>query len=177
MRRFARIFPCYAPEDADLVEGVVAVAESLGDGYLSEIVAERRSGAPLEWMRAKIAEADSFQLFWSSRSMTSATCRSEWEEALSSQRADFVRPLYWEEPFPHSEGLPPPGLAALRFVRLPVPTATVTGKLWESPSVIGLGLVKGPRRAPPDEVPSPVVSEPTAPTPPASISASNGSCW
>jgi hypothetical protein len=175
--RFARIFPCYAPEDADLVEGVVAVAEALGDGYLSEIVAERRSGAPLEWMRAKIAEADSFQLFWSSRSMTSATCRSEWEEALSAQRADFVRPLYWEEPFPHSEGLPPPGLAALRFVRLPVPKATVTGNLWATNEPAAADRdpdtrwPASPVEAPSPAFPAPATSTPTQPTsvpPPAS---------
>ncbi|HEX5968374.1 MAG TPA: toll/interleukin-1 receptor domain-containing protein, partial [Intrasporangium sp.] len=172
VQRFARIFPCYAPEDADLVEGVVAVAEALGDSYLSEIVAERRSGAPLEWMRVKIAEADSFQLFWSSRSMISATCRGEWEEALSTQRADFVRPLYWEEPFPHSEGLPPPGLAALRFVRLPVSTGTVSGDLWArtqpappQPAPSAYEPV-GPAGAPSTASPAP---PPQTQTPPASV--------
>jgi hypothetical protein len=153
------------------------VAAALFDGYLSEIVAERRSGAPLEWMRAKIAEADSFQLFWSSRSMTSATCRSEWEEALSAQRADFVRPLYWEEPFPHSEGLPPPGLAALRFVRLPVPKATVTGNLWATNEPAAADRDPDTRwpassvEAPSPAFPAPATSTPTQPTsvpPPAS---------
>lgn len=149
VRRFERIFPCYAPADADLVEGVVAVAEALGDGYLSEIVQERRSGAPHEWMKARIADADSFQLFWSSSSMTSPTCRAEWEEALARSRDGFVHPLYWEEPFPRSEGLPPPGLAALRFVRLPVPRVTVSGDLWAA------------RPAPP----GPAVADPQEPGP------------
>ncbi|WP_353511302.1 CHAT domain-containing protein [Intrasporangium sp.] len=175
-QRFGRIFPCYAPEDADLVEGVVAVAEALGDGYLSEIVAERRSGAPLEWMRAKIAEADSFQLFWSSRSMTSATCRNEWEAALSTHRADFVRPLYWEEPFPHSEGLPPPDLAALRFVRLPVPKGTVSGNLWAPSDSAAqepaqdvyrpVAPAPEPILAPPAPAPSPQTYPPSTPAPP-----------
>ncbi|HKX65579.1 MAG TPA: CHAT domain-containing protein, partial [Intrasporangium sp.] len=175
--RFARIFPCYAPEDADLVEGVVAVAEALGDGYLSEIVAERRSGAPLEWMRARIAEADSFQLFWSSRSMTSVTCRSEWEAALATARDGFVRPLYWEEPFPRSEGLPPPGLAALRFMRLPVPKATVTGNLWATNEPAAADRdpdtrwLASPVGAPSAAFPAPATSTPSEPTsvpPPAS---------
>lgn len=176
VERFRRIFPCYAPEDGDLVEGVVAVAEALGDGYLSEIVAERRSGAPIDWMRAKIAESDSFQLFWSRNSMCSATCRSEWEEALATRGDSFVRPLYWEEPFPRSDGLPPPGLAALRFVRLPLPTATVSGSLWAArepgpdpgPSTgWNLPPVQAPVEVPaPTPVPTSVPSTP--PPPPAS---------
>ena len=176
-QRFARIFPCYAPEDADLVEGVVAVAEALGDGYLSEIVAERRSGAPLEWMRAKIAEADSFQLFWSSRSMTSATCRSEWEEALSTHRAEFVRPLYWEEPFPHADDLPPPGLAALRFVRLPVPKGTVSGNLWaraeptapEPTQDVHGAVGSAPEPFPASPAPAPPTYTPPASAPPPAV--------
>jgi len=176
VERFRRIFPCYAPEDGELVESVVAVAEALGDGYLSEIVAERRSGAPIDWMRSKIAEADSFQLFWSRNSMSSATCRSEWEEALAARGDSFVRPLYWEEPFPRSDGLPPPGLAALRFVRLPLPTATVSGSLWAvrepeldpGPSTgWNLPPVQAPGPAPAPWLPPPSAPAPSAPPPPA----------
>ena len=130
VRRYTSIFPCFAPEDAELVEGVVAVAEALGNQYTLGVVADRRAGAPDEWMHDRIAESDCFQLFWSTSSMTSETCRSQWEAAIATARADFIRPLYWQDPFPRADGLPPPALAALRFVRLPVAARSTTTNLW-----------------------------------------------
>jgi TIR domain len=67
-----------------------------------------------------IAEADVFQLFWSSNSMRSRYCREEWEHALALRRPSFVRPFYWEDPRPEdpANGLPPAALDALEFVKV-----------------------------------------------------------
>jgi hypothetical protein len=62
-----------------------------------------------------IESADVFQLFWSRNSMDSPFVRQEWEHALRIPKPDFVRPVYWEQPFPTREGLPPEGLARLHF--------------------------------------------------------------
>src|SRR5262249_9712562 len=58
--------------------------------------------------------------FWSRNSMTSSFVRSEWEYALSLNRASFIRPVYWEVPMPESPdlGLPPDTLRALHFHRI-----------------------------------------------------------
>ena len=46
--------------------------------------------------------------------------RQEWEYALSLNRANFIRPVYWEEPLPElrEQGLPPAALKRLQFHRL-----------------------------------------------------------
>ena len=52
--------------------------------------------------------------------MASRFVRDEWERALALERAHFIRPVYWEEPFPSEpeEGLPPPALSRLHFQRI-----------------------------------------------------------
>ena len=75
--------------------------------------------APDDWMVPALREADVFQLFWSTSSMTSTRCRRQWEAAVALDRPDFVRPLYWERPMPRAPDLPPPELAGLRFVATP----------------------------------------------------------
>jgi hypothetical protein len=119
LTRYRRIFPCFAPEDAAVVEGVAAVAEALGDDYLDRVLEAERGDAPSAWLLPLIAEADVFQLFWSSHSMRSPACREQWEHAVATGKDGFVLPLYWEQPFPRAEGLPPASLETLRFVRLP----------------------------------------------------------
>ena len=137
MQRYRKIFPCFAPEDVEVVDGVVAVAQALGDQYTESVVTAQREGAPTGWLLDLITGADAFQLFWSSHSMASSACREQWERALATQRDGFILPLYWEDPFPRTADLPPPGLEALRFARLPVarreppPVAAVV----EAPSV------------------------------------------
>jgi hypothetical protein len=127
---YRRIFPCFSPRDRELVANVAAVAEALGDRYTAHIIEGRSEGAPDDWMLPLIDEADVFQLFWSSHSMRSATCRRQWEAALATQRSGFIRPLYWEHPFPRDADVPPPALETLRFVRLPTP-ATASQQLWD----------------------------------------------
>lgn len=69
-----------------------------------------------------IEEADVFQLFWSQNSMRSEFVRREWVHAISltHKGPGFIRPTYWEEPFPQdeTEKLPPPELLQLHFTRL-----------------------------------------------------------
>lgn len=157
LTRYRRIFPCFAPEDAAVVEGVAAVAEALGDDYLDRVLEAERGDAPSGWLLPLIAEADVFQLFWSSHSMRSTVCREQWERAVATARDGFVLPLYWEQPFPRAEGLPPPALESLRFVRLPSTLATVPPV--SQPSV-------PPRAEPPPPATEPWASEPTWVPPP-----------
>ena len=121
MRRFRRVFPCFSPADAELVRGLAATAAALGDVEYVEGVLDHDGTAPDDWMVPALGEADVFQLFWSTSSMTSTRCRRQWEAAVALDRPDFVRPLYWERPMPRAPGLPPPELAGLRFVGIPLP--------------------------------------------------------
>ncbi|WP_404389258.1 CHAT domain-containing protein [Humibacillus xanthopallidus] len=122
--RYRRIFPCFDRGDAAVVEGVAAVARALGDDYLDRVVTAQQEDAPTGWLLPLIDDADVFQLFWSSRSMVSPACREQWEHALATPRDGFVLPLYWEQPFPRAEGLPPAEMSALQFRRLPSALAT-----------------------------------------------------
>jgi hypothetical protein len=88
-------------------------------------VYELRSGQNWKkWMAETIAEADIFQLFWSTNSMRSDNVRCEWECALGLRRPDFIRPTYWETPLPQSpaENLPPPQLKDLHFQHVRPPS-------------------------------------------------------
>jgi CHAT domain/TIR domain len=149
---YRHIFACFSPRDAQLVASVAAVAEALGDRYTADVIERRTDGAPEDWMLPLIEEADVFQLFWSSNSMRSPTCRRQWEAALATQRSGFIHPLYWEHPFPRAPDLPPPALEGLRFVRLPTSAAaagTTTHQLWDgtptAPVRVGLGVLTGNR--------------------------------
>jgi hypothetical protein len=130
MSSYRRIFPCFSPQDAHLVAGFAAVAEAFGDRYTADVIEGHRDDAPDEWMLPLIEQADVFQLFWSRHSMHSAACRRQWEAALATGRTGFVRPLYWEHPFPRAPGLPPPALEALRFIRVPGLAPVTTSELW-----------------------------------------------
>ena len=172
MVRYRRIFPCFAPEDAAVVEGVAAVAEALGDDYLDRVLHAERSDAPSDWLLPLIAEADVFQLFWSRHSMVSPTCRQQWEHAVATARDGFVLPLYWEQPFPRAAGLPPPALQSLRFVRLP-PTLATASPVTQPPVTTG-GSPSVPQlpaqntqtpTVPADQPPPPSVPPPSVPPP------------
>lgn len=174
MVRYRRIFPCFAPEDAAVVEGVAAVAEALGDDYLDRVLQAERGDAPKGWLLPLIADADVFQLFWSRHSMVSSACRQQWEHAVATGRDGFVLPLYWEQPFPRAEGLPPPALETLRFALLPSslaaappvppPVATdVTGSMPPVPPAPQL-----PRPQPVEAAPPPGTMPTDAAPPPAS---------
>ncbi|MDQ3686367.1 MAG: SUMF1/EgtB/PvdO family nonheme iron enzyme [Acidobacteriota bacterium] len=117
---YRKIFASYSHKDREIVEQIEHYAQVLGDKYLRDVT-QLRSGEDWErWMKQAIAEADIFQLFWSSNAMRSQYVRLEWEYALSLRRANFVRPTYWETPLPQSEAenLPPDELRRLHFQHL-----------------------------------------------------------
>jgi hypothetical protein len=117
-RPYRKIFASYSHRDTAVVEQFEAMARALGDRYLrdwKDLRAGEQWGKRLAQM---IGEADVFQLFWSSASMSSAFVRKEWEHALSLGREHFVRPVYWENPMPTTPGLPPLELSRLHFQRI-----------------------------------------------------------
>ena len=127
VRRYRKIFASYSHRDGDVVAAVRRFSEVTGDSYLVD-ADTLRSGE--EWsarLSELIDEADVFQLFWSENSMRSTHVRREWEHALSLGRDHFVRPVYWEQPFPEDrgQGLPPEDLLELHFSSLS--PAPVTG--------------------------------------------------
>jgi hypothetical protein len=144
MRPFRRIFPCFSPDDIALVTAVAAYAEASGDEYVRGVLRHDPS-APDDWMVPAIADADVFQLFWSTSSMRSERCRRQWEAALATGRNDFVRPLYWERPMPQTSDLPPPALRAVQFVAVPAPVL--------APPMDAGAPVAAPRPAPPVDEP------------------------
>ncbi|HEX6596038.1 MAG TPA: TIR domain-containing protein [Acidimicrobiales bacterium] len=122
-RRYDRIFVSYSHKDVAVVERVKVGATALGH----EVVLDRthlRSGQEFgPELERLIAGADVFQLFWSRNSMASSYVRDEWTYALSLSRPSFIRPVYWEDPFPEGPGLPPEQLRRLHFFRLSAPAA------------------------------------------------------
>jgi TIR domain len=124
--RYRKIFPSYSHADAAIVDGFAEVVRTFGDQYLRDVVAIRAGERWRERLPELIAEADVFQLFWSSNSMRSPYCQEEWEHALSLGRPLFVRPFYWEDPRPEdrASGLPPVALDALEFVKVSLHTAS-----------------------------------------------------
>ena len=119
-RPYRKIFASYSHRDMDVVEQFERFAEALGDRYLRDVRHLRSGELWDEKLEEMIVEADIFQLFWSSNSMTSPFVRQEWEYALSLQRPNFIRPTYWEEPLPvkPDQKLPPEELMRLHFQRI-----------------------------------------------------------
>jgi hypothetical protein len=119
-RPYRSIFASYSRKDLAIVAQFERYARTLGDRYLRDLIDIRAGEVWDERLEDMIRRADIFQLFWSWNSMRSPFVRREWEYALSLRRPHFVRPTYWEEPFPESrpEGLPPQALQALQFERV-----------------------------------------------------------
>ena len=117
---YRKIFPSYSHLDHGIVRDFEDAARALGDQYLQDVLALRAGERWQPRLLELIAQADVFQLFWSTNSMRSQYCQQEWEHALALGRPLFVRPLYWEDPLPEDMalGLPPAGLRELHFVRV-----------------------------------------------------------
>lgn len=129
-RPYRRIFASYSRKDQPIVRQFELYAETLGDRYLRDCTNLRSGEMWTERLMQMITEADVFQLFWSNNSMNSPHVRKEWEYALSLHRDRFVRPTYWEEPFPESadRNLPPPELRELHFQKLPTVASMATAR-------------------------------------------------
>jgi len=119
---YRKIFASYSHRDLAIVEQFEHYAHALGDRYIRDWK-DLRSGDKWDSRLLEfIAEADVFQLFWSKNSMHSPYVRKEWEYALTLRNKGpaFVRPTYWETPFPESkdDNLPPSELSQLHFTQL-----------------------------------------------------------
>ena len=125
-RPYRRIFPSYARKDLEIVEQIKEYAQITGDKYLQDLLELRAGENWKDWMKQAIESADIFQLFWSSNSMRSANVKLEWQHALSLAKPNFIRPTYWENPFPEStaENLPPAELRDLHFQHVRPPQRT-----------------------------------------------------
>ena len=116
---YHKIFASYSHRDLAIVDQVEQHVAALGHSYLRDWKDLRAGEIWNERLMQLIAEADVFQLFWSSNSMRSPFVRQEWEYALSLRRPNFIRPVYWEPTFPSAPpDLPPPNLAAIHFQQL-----------------------------------------------------------
>jgi TIR domain len=112
-RRFRRIFASYSHEDLEIVTEMELYPRLLGDRYLRDLVDLRTGERWNERLLGMITEADIFQLFWSWNSSRSPYVEREWLHALSLRRETFIRPTYWEVPWPD----PPELLRPIHFQR------------------------------------------------------------
>ena len=120
VRRYRKIFPSYSSRDASIVATFAESARAIGDEFLRNAIELKSKERGHRELLTMIDEADVFQLFWSNNSMRSSRCQSEWEYALGLNRPHFIRPLYWEEPFPVDSvlGQPSDQLRDLTFVKV-----------------------------------------------------------
>ena len=114
-RRYRKLFASYSHRDVSVVRQFTKWAKGVGDTYLRDTTDLRAGEIWSDSLKAMIDEADVFQLFWSSRSMRSDFVRQEWQYALSLNRDNFIRPVYWEEPLPETATLPPGELKRIHF--------------------------------------------------------------
>lgn len=121
-RRFQRVYLACAWEDRAMVEHLQNDAHQLGCQHM-QICLKQRSGE--QWsqqLATLIHESEAFQLFWSEQAMLSRLMQQEWQYALSLNRNEFIRPVYWQDPLPRdpAHGLPPWALEQYGFQRLPM---------------------------------------------------------
>jgi hypothetical protein len=189
-RAYRKIFPSYSHRDTPIVEEFERIVEAFGDRYTRD-VRTLRSGE--QWnprLLDLIREADVFQLFWSTNSMNSEYVQQEWRYALGLNRANFVRPTYWEEPMPQAPGLPPTALGTIHFHALgtalprtaPPGAPTVSHHPGSAPIPRGpLGPPDSAQAPPINPAPPPVWARPPVtvqapmPAPPSSPAASPAS--
>ena len=119
-RRFRKVFASYSHKDAEIVQEFAQLAKVFGDEYLLDRTHLITGEDWREGLKRLIKQADVFQLFWSSNSMSSPHVRNELEYALSLNKPNFILPTYWEEPLPRrrEENLPPAELERLHFQRI-----------------------------------------------------------
>jgi molecular chaperone DnaK len=119
---FRKIFASYSRKDIVIVEEFETDLHKigLGDEYYYDMRQLRTGEIWNHRLQELIKEANIFQLFWSWNSMGSPFVHQEWRYALSLNRPSFVRPVYWQEPFPEipEERLPPEELRRLHFKKV-----------------------------------------------------------
>ena len=169
-RRFRKVFASYSHADTEVVEAVASAVQLLGDEYLIDSH-DLRSGE--DWQQRigeLIDDADVFQLFWSSNALQSNYVLAECRHALALRREGFIRPVYWQDPFPEdlSQDLPPPPIRRLHFSRLAAPNPATAAPAPPA-TVLPPPVPAAPVAAAPDSPVPPPRPPPdaTAPPPPA----------
>lgn len=142
-RPYRRIFASYSHSDRAIVEELEEYVQSLGDEYLRDATRLRSGEVWSPRLKEMIAKADVFQLFWSWNSLRSRFVRAEWEYALALRRGHFIRPVYWEDPFPSTTDLPPPSLRVLHFKQIRSRGVTQTRNAGNTTD-LELGAVEAP---------------------------------
>jgi len=131
-RPFRKVFASYSHKDTAIVEQIEKLVHDshLGLEYLRDVTKLRSGEEWNESLLQMIDSADLFQLFWSTNSMRSEYVKREYERALARRLPGFVRPVYWEQPFPErpEEGLPPENLKRLHFEKLGIGDVTLVSK-------------------------------------------------
>jgi serine/threonine protein kinase len=140
-RRFRRIFASYSHRDLEIVKEMERYAVSLGDRYLRDFVSLRAGERWHQGLLGMITEADIFQLFWSWNSSQSPFVEREWRHALSLGREMFIRPTYWEDPWPD----PPDPLRPIHFQRIDVGTASASTAPQPGTTAMTVTLLDLPR--------------------------------
>lgn len=121
-RPFRKIYACVAQEDRSIVSEFENYARLLRDTFVISQIPPGATSDALQRAHGLIGGADIFQLYWSHNAIASPEIEKQWRYALSLNRPDFMRLLYWEEPFPTNptRALPPPELLTLGFQKIPL---------------------------------------------------------
>jgi len=119
---YRKIFASYSHQDSWVVEQMEALAETMGDRFLRDVVDLRSGDIWQERLYEMIREANVFQLFWSQNAASSQAVAKEWRHALGLGRERFIRPVYWSEPCaPWPRELAHIHFGRLNFAEEPVP--------------------------------------------------------
>ncbi len=116
-RPYRKVFASYSHKDLAVVQEFEQYAEALGDEYYRDSVSLRAGEVWSTSAGRDDRRGGYLSIFWSSNSMRSRFVRQEWEHALSLQRGNFIRPVYWETPLPDdiAHDLPPASLSRIHF--------------------------------------------------------------
>lgn len=98
VKLYQAIFASYSRSDGHIVDRVERVCKTLGMDYLRDIHALRSGEEWTPCLLSLIERADVFQLFWSTSALASENVSKEWRHAISLERKNFVRPVYWRRP-------------------------------------------------------------------------------
>lgn len=118
-KMYRNIIASFALEDSEALHHLLNALVATGDDGLINSILQRDQADWLKKSKRLMLSAESFQLFWSQYSAVCPVVRQEWEFAkqIETQRdGRFVRPIYWETPFP----VPPPELPSADFAFAPV---------------------------------------------------------
>jgi hypothetical protein len=103
---YQAIFCSYSHQDQQIVARAERAYKALGLDYLRDVMSLKSGQDWSDELLKLINNADIFQLFWSHAAAESDHVRSEWEHALqvAGWKANFIRPVYWEDPKPSIPG-------------------------------------------------------------------------